>query len=246
MSGKPHLIPPGGTLNIWLCPSGCPTPPRFSKPSMMCWETWSISSYMSTWMTFYSSLQEHVQHISRVLQRLLENGIFDKAEKCTVRALLVPFFGYIISYEGMRMDPDKGKAVVDWPTPDSRKTLQRFLGFANFYRCFISNFSQLGAPLTALTSTRTTLRWSQCSWSCICQTQELLCFSSYSHSPWSHKSVCGGGRCVKGGVGRVLSQRSSSDDKMHPCTFSHRLSSAEHNDDIGNRELLAVKLALLE
>ncbi len=49
------------------------------------------------------------------------------------------------------------------------------------------------------------------------------------------------------GVGAVLSQRSSSDDKVHPCAyFSHRLSPAERNYDIGNRELLAVKLALEE
>ncbi len=54
------------------------------------------------------------------------------------------------------MDPDKVKAVVDWPSPDSRKALQRFLGFANFYRRFIRNFSQLATPLTALTSPRTT------------------------------------------------------------------------------------------
>ncbi|CAM4638891.1 unnamed protein product [Leuciscus chuanchicus] len=53
------------------------------------------------------------------------------------------------------MDPEKVKAVVDWPSPDSRKALQRFLGFANFYRRFIRNFSQL-----ALTSPRTTFRWS--------------------------------------------------------------------------------------
>ncbi len=49
------------------------------------------------------------------------------------------------------------------------------------------------------------------------------------------------------GVGAILSQRSSSDDKMHLCAyFSHRLSPAERNYDIGNRELLAVKLALEE
>ncbi len=49
------------------------------------------------------------------------------------------------------------------------------------------------------------------------------------------------------GVGAVLSQRSSADGKMHPCTyFSHRLSPAERNYDIGNRELLVVKLALEE
>ncbi len=58
------------------------------------------------------------------------------------------------------MDPDKSQAVVDWPTPDSRKALQRFLGFTNFYRRFICSFCQLAAPLTALTSTKFPFRWS--------------------------------------------------------------------------------------
>ncbi|KAL0152183.1 hypothetical protein M9458_051906 [Cirrhinus mrigala] len=58
--------------------------------------------------------------------------------------------GYIVSSEGVRMDPDKVQAVVHWPTPDSRKALQRFLGFANFYRHFIRNYSQLAALLTCL------------------------------------------------------------------------------------------------
>ncbi len=84
-----------------------------------------------------------------MLQRLLENGLFVKTEKCVFHAQSVSFLGYIISSEGVRMDPDKVKAVVDWPSPDSLKALQRFLGFADFYRRFIRNFSQLAAPLTA-------------------------------------------------------------------------------------------------
>ncbi len=73
---------------------------------------------------------------------------------------LVMPFGLSNAPEGMHMDPDKVQAVVDWPTPDSRKAQQRYLGFANFYRHFIRNYSQLAAPLTALTSTKTTFRWS--------------------------------------------------------------------------------------
>ncbi len=79
-----------------------------------------------------------MQHVRRVLQRLLENGLFVKAEKCDFHAQSVPFLGYIVSAEGIRMDPEKVKAVVEWPSPDSRKALQRFLGFANFYRRFYS------------------------------------------------------------------------------------------------------------
>ncbi len=124
-----------------------------------------------------------MQHVRRVLQRLLENGLFVKAEKCAFHAQSVPFLGYIVSSEGVRMDPEKVKAVVEWPSPDSRKALQRFLGFANFYRRFIRNFSQLAAPLTALTSPRTTFRWSKHSRGCVYQTEGPLCFSPHPYSP---------------------------------------------------------------
>ncbi|KAF7645820.1 hypothetical protein LDENG_00197890 [Lucifuga dentata] len=57
------------------------------------------------------------------------------------------------------MDPAKIKAVVDCPAPASQKELQRFLGFANFYRCFIQNYSSLAAPLHTLTSRSTPFLW---------------------------------------------------------------------------------------
>ncbi len=99
-----------------------------------------IYVYLDDILIFSTSLQEHVQHVRRVLQRLLENGLFVKAEKCEFHAQSVPFLGHIVSAEGIRMDPEKIKAVVEWPSPDSRKALQRFLGFANFYRRFYSQF----------------------------------------------------------------------------------------------------------
>ena len=49
------------------------------------------------------------------------------------------------------MDPDKVRVVVDWPQPTFRMQLQCFLGFANFYRCFIQGYSTLASPLSALT-----------------------------------------------------------------------------------------------
>ena len=58
------------------------------------------------------------------------------------------------------MDPEKVRAVAEWPTPTKRKQVQRFLGFANFYRKFISNFSTVVAPLHDLTSIQTPFQWS--------------------------------------------------------------------------------------
>ncbi len=163
-------------------------------------------------MIFSSSLQEHVQHVRRVLQRLLENGLFVKAEKCAFHAQSVPFLGFIVSPEGVRMDPDKVKAVVSWPTPDSRKALQRFLGFANFYRRFIRNFSQLAAPLTALTSTKTAFRWSNAAEAAFTKLRSRFVSASILRAPDPTRQFVVEVDASDVGVGAVLSQRATSDD----------------------------------
>ncbi len=206
-----------------------------------------IYVYLDDILIFSSSLQEHVQHVRRVLQRLLENGLFVKAEKCAFHAQSVPFLGFIVSPEGVRMDPDRVKAVVNWPTPDSRKALLRFLGFANFYRRFIRNFSQLAAPLTALTSTKMTFRWSNAAEAAFTKLRGRFVSAPILRAPDPTRQFVVEVDASEVGVGAVLSQRATSDDKVHPCAFfSHRLSPVERNYDIGNRELLAVKLALEE
>ncbi len=145
------------------------------------------------------------------------------------------------------MDPDKIQAVVDWPTPDSRKALQRFLGFANFYRRFIRSFSQLAAPLIALTSIKTLFRWSSAAEAAFTKLKGCFVSAPILIAPDPSRQFVVEVDTSEVGVGAILSQRSSSDDKVHPCAyFSHRLSPAERNYDIGNRELLAVKLALEE
>lgn len=73
---------------------------------------------------------------------------------------LVSFLGYMLSNEKYHTDPNKEQAVKDWPTPCDKKQLQRCLGFVNFYRHFIKSYSQIAAPLTELTSCKTSFQWS--------------------------------------------------------------------------------------
>ncbi|XP_053572111.1 uncharacterized protein LOC128662330 [Bombina bombina] len=72
-------------------------------------------------------------------------------EKCSFHKTTIKFLGYIISPDGIQMDPEKLSAIRDWSTPTSIKSLQRFLGFTNFYRKFINHFSSVVQPLIRLT-----------------------------------------------------------------------------------------------
>ena len=70
------------------------------------------------------------------------------------------FVGYMVSTEGIGMDPAKVSAIVDWLVPKTVKEVQSYLGFANFYRKFINNYSSLASPLTSLTRKIAKFCWS--------------------------------------------------------------------------------------
>ena len=110
--------------------------------------------YLDDILIFSPDETTHIQHVRQVLQRLLDNLLFVKAEKCAFHVSTVSFLGFVISENSIQMDPSKVSAVTEWPTPSNQKLLQRFLGFANFYRRFIRNYISVAAPLHALTSSK--------------------------------------------------------------------------------------------
>ena len=203
--------------------------------------------YLDDILIFSRTLQDHIQHVTLVLQRLLENKLFVKAEKCVFHTACVHFLGFVIEQGQVKADPDKVKAVAEWPRPDTRKQLQRFLGFANFYRRFIKDYSRKAAPLTRLTSTLHPFKWSREAAEAFSTLKGLFTSAPVLSHPNPSRQFVVEADASDSGVGAVLSQRSPDDQKLHPCAFfSRRLSPAEVNYDIGNRELLAVVLALQE
>ncbi|KAK3566079.1 hypothetical protein QTP86_025539 [Hemibagrus guttatus] len=96
------------------------------------------------------SMKEHVIHVREVLTRLQQHHLYVKLEKCEFHRSVVTFLGYMISHQGVEMDTVKVQAVTEWPEPPTVWELQRFLGFANFYRRFIRNYTSVAGPLTSL------------------------------------------------------------------------------------------------
>jgi len=88
-------------------------------------------------------LKEYKEQVRKVLQKLKEAGLFVKPEKYKFSVMKTTFLGFIISEEGLEMDPEKVNAVLNWEAPKSVKDIQCFLSFANFYRRFILRYSHL-------------------------------------------------------------------------------------------------------
>ncbi|KAL3980939.1 ETS domain-containing transcription factor ERF [Sarotherodon galilaeus] len=201
--------------------------------------------YLDDILIFSHSVSEHERHVKQVLQRLLENRLFVKVEKCEFHTPTISFLGYVIEQGDLRADPAKVQAVLNWPTPSHRKQLQSFLGFANFYRRFIRNYSQLALPLTRLTSPKIPFRWDELARQAFSCLKECFASAPILVQPDLSQPFVVEVDTSDAGVGAVLSQRQGG--KLHPCAyFSRRLSPAERNYDVGNRELLAIKLALEE
>jgi hypothetical protein len=82
-------------------------------------------------------------------------------EKCVFHAKEVEFLGYILTQDGIKMDPAKVKAVLDWPIPKIVIEIQEFMGFANFYRRFIKGYLGIATPLTNLTKKDKAFSWTE-------------------------------------------------------------------------------------
>ncbi|XP_070406069.1 uncharacterized protein [Nothobranchius furzeri] len=203
--------------------------------------------YLDDILIFSPDMQSHIQHVRRVLQRLLQHQLYVKAEKCAFHESSVHFLGLVVRQGEIQMDPTKVEAVKNWPVPTSRREVQRFLGFANFYRRFIRGFSSIAAPLHALTSPKVRFQWSSQADKAFLSLKDSFTSAPILVMPDARFQFIVEVDASEGGVGAVLSQRSEVDHRVHPCAFlSRKLSAAERNYDIGDRELLAIKVALEE
>ncbi|KAL0198667.1 hypothetical protein M9458_007207, partial [Cirrhinus mrigala] len=204
--------------------------------------------YIDDILVYSENQQDHVNHVRAVLQRLIQHQLYAKLSKCEFHLSTVSFLGYIISAEGVTMDDNKVSAVLQWPRPQTLKELQRFLGFANFYRRFIRGFSQVAAPLTSLTRKGTTkLVWTPASEQAFQELKTRFTSAPILRHPDPSKQFVVEVDASNTGLGAVLSQRHGNPAKLYPCAYySRKLNPAERNYDVGDRELLAMKAALEE
>ncbi|XP_051524811.1 uncharacterized protein LOC127424054 [Myxocyprinus asiaticus] len=179
-------------------------------------------------MVYSRNETDHCQHVKLVLEKLGDYHLYLKVEKCSFHQKSLQFLGYNISPVSIRMDEGKEEAVRAWPTPTTIKELQRFLGFTNFYRQFIRNYSSLTAPLTSLLKSKPkSLSWAPESSYAFQHPKDAFTVAPLLvHSDPSRPFVVEVDASING-IGAILSQQQGKPSRLHPCAyFSKKLSPA--------------------
>ena len=206
-----------------------------------------VTAYVDDFLVFsYGSLEDHQAKVRRVLQRLQQAELFLDIDKCEFEQLSVKYLGYIVGNGIVKMDPKKVTAIETWATPTSVKDVQTFLGFANFYRLFIQGYSSLTASLSALTKKGITFQWGK---------EQEQAFQALK-TAFSTAEVLRGfdpdlptrleTDASQWATGGVLSQKEDGEIWRPVAFHSRRLSPAECNYPIHDKELLAVIACLRE
>ncbi|KAG8503035.1 hypothetical protein CXB51_000845 [Gossypium anomalum] len=102
---------------------------------------------------------EHANHLRLVLQILQDKQLYAKFSKCEFWLREVSFLGHVVSSLGIRVDPNKISAILDWKPPRNVSEVWSFLGLAGYYRRFVKGFSMIATPLTKLLRKDVKFEW---------------------------------------------------------------------------------------
>jgi transposase InsO family protein len=198
------------------------------------------TAYIDDILIYSTNLKDHQEHIKKVLAVLRTAGLQIDIDKCEFHQEQVLYLGLFISTNGITMDPAKISAIVDWEEPKTIKDIRSFLGFANFYRRFINEFSQIVTPLVQLTKKGQLFNFDSS-----CQQAFSTLKKAFTTAPIL-RHYDPDLPCILEAdssdfaIGGILSQRGLDGDERPVAYFSRKLAPAEGNYEIYDKELLAI------
>jgi hypothetical protein len=200
--------------------------------------------YLDDILIFDKDLDTHHDHVRKVLQWLRDNKLYLKPEKCEFDALETEYLGMIISEGSICMDPVKVQGIAEWPKLKSKRDVQSFIGFCNFYRRFVKDFAKIAKPLHSLTSD-TPFKWTKEHWESFNNLKSLITSAPVLTIPndiGKFHLECDSSEYA---IGAILSQQQQ--DVWRPIAFlSKALQETQQNYQIYDKELLAIMMALYE
>ncbi|GFS66635.1 hypothetical protein TNCV_229101 [Trichonephila clavipes] len=240
---KTAFITPEGLYEFKVMPFGlCNAPATFERmmDNLLRHFKWTMClCYLDDIIVFSETFEDHLIRLRLVLKCLQEAGLKLNSKKCLFAAQEVKILGHLVSSNGVRPDPDKIKAVRNFPTPKNIHDIRSFLGLCSYFRRFIKGFCYLAEPLQSLLKSGVEFHWGP---------EEVEAFNSLKKALTSdpvlgmyderasteiHTDASGYG------IGAVLVQIQNNVEKVIAYA-SRTLTKAEKNYSTTERECLAI------
>jgi hypothetical protein len=175
-------------------------------------------------LVYSKTEEEHEEHLKIVLQTLREHKLYAKFDKCDFYQRKIQYLGHVISEDGIAVDPEKIKSIMEWPIPKDVADIRSFMGITSYYQRFIEGFSKIAYPITSLQKKGIKFTWSQKCQDNFDKLKILLTTTPILKvaDPDKYFTVCVDAR--KEGLGGVLTQ-----DGHVICYESRKLKEHERN-----------------
>ena len=189
-------------------------------------------------LVYSRNLEEHCQHMELVLEVLREHKLFANRKKCCFAGSKVEYLGHVLLGRGVEVDPEKIRAVKQWPIPTNVREVRGFLGLTGYYRRFVQHYGSMAAPLTQLLKLGA-FKWNEEAQEAFEKLQRammtlpILALLDFN-APFEVETDASGY-----GIGAVLMQ-----NKRPIAFYSHTLALRDRSKPVYERELMAVVMAV--
>jgi hypothetical protein len=196
--------------------------------------------YLDDILVYSETLDAHIIHVKTVLQRIKDHSLVLKPPKCEFHKNSVTFLGYVVSADGIKMEPGKVSAIQNVPVPANIKEMRSFLGLVNYYRRFIPDFASITEPLTRLTRKNVPFAWNALCAAAFARIKNLVTDSVVLPHPVLSRPFYLAADASDFALGGVLSQQDSAGSLRPVAFYSRKFTAPELNYTVFDKELLAI------
>ncbi|KAG3232275.1 hypothetical protein PI124_g22636 [Phytophthora idaei] len=193
-----------------------------------------------------SDVENHVEHLRAVLESMRTNKLYGNLDKCVFGAEQIPFLGCFIGKRGLRADPAKVMAIVEWSVSKNQKDLRKWLGLANYLHKYSANYAEMARPLSNLLKKDAPWCWEAGRAEAFQAVKESLLQAPILALPDPDRPfsvVCDASDFA---IGCALLQAGAEGRERVIAFESGQVKAAEKNYPVHDKELLAMKYALVK
>lgn len=195
--------------------------------------------YLDDIIVASASKEENIDGMKMVLARMREHKLRCRLEKCSFFQNEIEYLGHRVTGKGLQVQAAKVAAVMKTDRPTDVSTVRSFLGITGYYRRFIRGYSAIARPLTDLLRKDAKFVWSEPQEGAFQELKSKLASAPVLALPDPDLDYILTTDASDIGIGAVLSQRG-----RPVAFFSRRLAPAQSRYSTGEKELLAIVMAV--